>query len=224
MTDVVLSWSGGKDAAMALYELQQTHHTTVVELLTTINEDRDRSTMHGVRRQLYDRQAKSIGLPIRYVDIPDGAGNEIYEERMAAAVSDYANGGVDEIVFADLHLEDVRAYREEDLSRTDVSGNWPLWGRDTDDMITALLDAGFRATLVCVDGAVLDPSVLGCDLSESLLEDMPDEVDPCGENGEFHTFVYDGPIFDETVAFETGNRVDRDLGRGTYHYIDLVCA
>ncbi|WP_458185896.1 Dph6-related ATP pyrophosphatase [Haladaptatus sp. NG-WS-4] len=213
----VLSWSGGKDAAFALYELGR---DDVSELLTTISEN-GRSSMHGVRRELYERQADSLGLPIRFVELPEDCSNEEYESRMATVMADYASSGIDRIAFADLYLEDVRSYREKRLAETEIEGVWPLWERDTADQIRSFLDAGFRATVVAVDGSTLDTSFAGRDLDTGFLADLSDDVDPCGENGEFHTFVRDGPVFDVPVSVEVGKTVTRRVGDGEYHYCDL---
>ncbi|SIR54428.1 MJ0570-related uncharacterized domain-containing protein [Haladaptatus litoreus] len=213
----VLSWSGGKDAAYVLYELER---DDVAELLTTISEN-GRSSMHGVRRELYEKQAEAIGLPIRFVELPQECSNEEYESRMADVMAEYESLGIERVAFADLFLEDIREYRENQLSETTIDGSWPIWNRDTDEQIEAFLDAGFRATVVAVDGSLLDSSFPGRELDSRFLADLPDNIDPCGENGEFHTFVWDGPIFDSPVSVETGEVVTREVGDGEFHYCDL---
>ena len=220
-TPTVVSWSGGKDSALMLAELLDDADVEVVELLTTVGAGTDRSSMHGVRRELYDRQADAIGLPIRYVEIPEEGSNAAYEERMAAVTAAYADRGVEAMAFADLYLEDVRAYREDRLGGTGITGVWPLWGRDTGEVAEAFVAAGFQAIVVCVDGDRLSPDVLGRAYDRALLDDLPDDVDPCGENGEFHTFVHGGPIFEAPVPVDTGETVTRELGDGVYHYVDL---
>lgn len=219
----VVSWSGGKDAAYALAELQQANEVHIEELLTTVGADTGRSSMHGVRRELYDRQAKAIGLPIEFVELPAEATNEAYERAMAAVIEDYANRGIERITFADLHLDDVRAYREQRLSGSGVDGYWPLWGRDTAVLAADFVER-FAAVVVAVDGDVLDASFAGRAFDEDFLADLPDEADPCGENGEFHTFVWDGPVFDEPVSVRTGETVTRAVGDGEFHYCDLLAA
>ncbi|GAA0223538.1 ATP-binding protein [Haladaptatus pallidirubidus] len=213
----VLSWSGGKDAAHALYALGTDE---VTELLTTISEN-GRSSMHGVRRELYAKQAESLGLPIQFVEIPQECVNEEYESRMASVMAEYESRGIKRIAFADLFLEDVRNYRESRLAETNIEGIWPLWNRDTDEQIRAFLDVGFRATVVTVDGSLFDSSFAGRELDSTFLADAPESIDPCGENGEFHTFVWDGPIFDSPVSTETGEVVTREVGDGEFHYCDL---
>jgi uncharacterized protein (TIGR00290 family) len=221
----VLSWSGGKDATVALREMRDSD-IQVRELLTTVSTETGRSSMHGVRRELYEQQAAALGLPIRFVEIPEDADNDEYDERMAAATADYERRGVEYVAFADLHLDDVRAYREQRLADADLDGYWPVWGRNTDELVREFLDAGFEATVVAVDGAALPASFTGCRLDADFLADLPDEVDPCGENGEFHTFVHDGPVFEEPVPVETGERVTKEVGHGdaTVHYCDLLAA
>ena len=237
----VLSWSGGKDAAYALLEMGRASagdavgdeddagdantDGAVVELLTTVSADTGRSSSHGVRRELYERQAEAIGLPIRFVELPEDASNEEYEERMAEATADYARRGVERIAFADLHLEDVRAYREDRLADSPVAGHWPVWGRDTTAVAREIADA-FEATAVAVDADALDESFAGRQFDADFLAALPEDVDPCGENGEFHTFVTDGPPFDEPVAVELGERTTESGAHGgtTIYYRDLRSA
>jgi len=177
--------------------------------------------MHGVRGGLLERQPASLGYPLRTVEIPPDAGNDEYERRLEPVVDDYEERGIDHVVFADLFLEGVRDYRAERLDGRDVAGDWPLWGRDTTDLVDSFLDAGFRARVACVDGSALDASFAGRELDRAFLEDLPGDVDPCGEHGEFHTFVYDGPTFDDPVDVVAGETVSRAVGDGTYHYCDL---
>ena len=223
---VVCSWSGGKDAAVALWELRERDGVEVVELLTTVSAATGRTTMHGVRPALVREQAAALDLPVRFVDLPADASNEAYEERMAAAMAGYAERGVDAVAFADLFLADVRAYREERLEGTDLDGLWPVWGRDTDEFLDAFLAAGFEAVVVCANDD-LGPEFAGRRLDADFRAALPDGVDPCGEHGEFHTFVVDGPPFDRPVAVELGDLVTRtvgDDGGTTYHYRDLLPA
>ncbi|WP_132059027.1 adenine nucleotide alpha hydrolase [Halorussus amylolyticus] len=217
----VLSWSGGKDAAFALREMRRSD-ADVVELLTTVSAANDRSSMHGVRRNLYERQARELGLPIRFVEIPEDASNEAYAEAMADVTREYERRGIDRLAFADLYLEDVRAYREERLADSAVEGYWPVWGRDTESFARDFLHAGFEATVVAVDGSALDASFAGRRLDADFLADLPEEIDPCGENGEFHTFVHGGPIFDGSVSIRTGETVTKEVGGGQFHYCDLL--
>jgi uncharacterized protein (TIGR00290 family) len=218
MEDVIVSWSGGKDSCLALYELQQARTHRVAALLTTITKDYDRVSMHGVRRVLLERQAASLGLPLRQVLISKGASNEEYEREMAGALSEYHEGGVDTIVFGDLFLEDVRAYREQFLARHGMRGLYPVWLRDTVEFVREFIALGFRAVVTCVSGAALDGSFVGRLIDEEFLASLPPHVDPCGENGEFHSFVFDGPSFREEVQFTVGERVFRD----SFWFCDLL--
>jgi len=215
---VLVSWSGGKDSAMAFWEIQKAGGYDVAALLTTVTETYDRVSMHGVRRALLAEQARAVGVPLHEVFIPPEASNSVYEVRMAEALRTYSERGVRSIVFGDIFLEDVRQYREANLARIGMRGLFPLWGRDTRELMRAFLAAGFRAIVVCVDLKVLSPAFAGRMLDESFLRDLPLTVDPCGENGEFHSFVFDGPIFRTPVRFLTGDVVIR----GEFCFCDLL--
>ncbi len=206
---MALAWSGGKDSALALWTLRR-EGTEPVALLTTFTEDYDRVSMHGVRRELVRMQAEAAGLPLVEVDIPAACPNEVYEARMAAALEAAPLDGVGAIAFADLFLEDIRAYREARLAGAERRALFPIWGRKTDDLAREFVDAGFEAMLVCVDPAQLDPSFAGRSFDRALLADLPDGADPCGENGEFHTFVHAGPTFERPIPVELGDAVTRD--------------
>jgi uncharacterized protein (TIGR00290 family) len=219
---VALSWSGGKDSALALWTMRAEGAEPAV-LLTTINEDHDRISIHGVRRELLHAQAAAVGLPLVEVGIPAECSDELYEERMAAALASTSSGvpdqagrlapplaDVDTFAFADLFLADIRAYREERLGRIGRTAVFPLWGRDTAALAREFIAAGFGATLVCVDPSQLDPAFAGRRFDESLLRDLPAAADPCGENGEFHTFVDAGPIFGAPIPTRRGATVERD--------------
>jgi uncharacterized protein (TIGR00290 family) len=205
-----LGWSGGKDSALALWTLREREGRLPGSLLTTVTAEYERVSMHGVRRELVRKQAQLVGVPLVEVEIPTPCPNEVYEARMAAAFASPEMEGVEEMAFGDLFLEDIREYRESRLVGTGRRAVFPVWGLDTAELARRFVSVGFRAILVCVDPRALDPSFAGRELDESLLEDLPAEVDPCGENGEFHTFVYDGPIFAETVACRRGEVVERD--------------
>ncbi|HEX5593839.1 MAG TPA: ATP-binding protein [Solirubrobacterales bacterium] len=210
VTPVALSWSGGKDSALALRALREEMGTEPVALLTTITEDYDRISMHAVRTELLRAQARATGIELVEIPIPAGCVNATYEERMATALGSPPLDRVPTIAFGDLFLEDVRAYREERLTGAGRSALFPLWGRDTTALAREFIAAGFGATLVSVDPRQLDPAFVGRRFDESLLADLPDGVDPCGENGEFHTFVHSGPIFDARLEVELGETVTRD--------------
>ena len=205
-----MSWSSGKDSTFALHVAVAELGFDVRELLVTLNADVDRVAMHAVRRSLLEAQAQRLGLPLHIVEIPSGCSNELYESRMAAAVSAAHGAGIESIVFGDLFLEDVRAYRERNLARTGITPEFPLWSRPTDQLARDMLAAGVRAVLTCVDPAQLPGEFVGRSFDEDFLDDLPIGVDPCGERGEFHTFVWDGPGFASPIDVELGEIVDRD--------------
>jgi uncharacterized protein (TIGR00290 family) len=207
---ILFCWSGGKDSAMAFHTLLQQKQFRVVSLLTTVTETYDRIAMHGVRRELLQRQAQSIGLPLHEVFIPPQCANPIYEARMEEAVRLFYNQGVRTVAFGDIFLEDLRTYREKNLARMGMAAVFPIWKRDTRDLIRHFHEQRFRAIAACIDSKVLDPSFAGRELDESFFRDLPSSADPCGENGEFHTFVFAGPIFQSPIPIRTGEIVNRD--------------
>ncbi len=217
---ILFCWSGGKDSAMALHALQQCADIHIVALLTTVTETYDRISMHGVRRELLVQQAQSIGLPLHEVRIPPQCVNPIYEARMEEAMRLHYDAGVRSVAFGDIFLEDLRAYRERNLARIGMTALFPIWKRDTRELIRRFHAAGFRALAVCIDPKVLDRSFAGRELDDSFFSDLPAGVDPCGENGEFHTFVFDGPIFRNPISVRTGEILERD----SFIYCDLLPA
>ncbi len=208
--DVLFCWSGGKDSAMALHALRVLPEYRVTALLTTITEEYDRISMHGVRRALLERQAESIGLPLHAVLIPPQCSNAIYEARMQEALAEHFAKGVRLVAFGDIFLEDLRAYREKNLERIGMRALFPVWKRDTRELAREFMSLGFRAVTVCVDPRVLDESFAGRELDSTFFANLPPAVDACGENGEFHTFVFDGPVFRSPIAFRAGETVMRD--------------
>jgi uncharacterized protein (TIGR00290 family) len=215
---ILFCWSGGKDSAMALHAVSQGPDVRVVALLTTVTETYDRISMHGVRRELLAQQAQSIGLPLHEVRISPQCVNPIYEARMEEALRSYYAEGVRTVAFGDIFLEDLRAYREKNLARIGMTAFFPVWKRDTRELIRSFHAARFRAIAVCIDPRVLDRSFAGRELDESFFHDLPAGVDPCGENGEFHTFVFDGPIFRNPIPVRAGEVVERD----SFIYCDLL--
>lgn len=209
-TPVLMSWSGGKDSCVALFEILRAQDYRVAALLTTLTRDYDRISMHGVRRELLESQASSLGLPLHQVFISKDATNDEYETRMGEAFSAYREREVISIVFGDLFLEDIRTYREKFLARHNMRGLFPVWKRDTYSFIKEFIELGFKAVVTCVDSRVLDQSFSGRLIDEAFLSSLPGNVDPCGENGEFHSFVFDGPIFTKAVKFCIGDAVLRD--------------
>jgi uncharacterized protein (TIGR00290 family) len=218
---VVTSWSGGKDSAMALYELCRTGEYDIVALLTSVSDEYKRISHHGVREALLEQQAETIGIPLEKVYLPsDGSRpctNETYEQIMNAVMTTYKARGIETIAFGDLFLEDLRAYRERNLAKANMRGLFPLWKRDTARLAREVIALGFKSYLSCVGGKV-GPGFVGRPYDQDLLATLPPGVDPCGEYGEFHTFVHDGPIFRRPVTVTVGDIVMRD-GR---HYADLL--
>jgi uncharacterized protein (TIGR00290 family) len=217
---ILFCWSGGKDSAMALHVLLQRTDLRVTALLTTVTEGYERVSMHGVRRELLLRQAESIGLPLHEVRIPPQCANPIYEARMEEALRVHHGQGVRKVAFGDIFLEDLRAYRERNLARIGMTALFPIWKRDSRELIRFFHAQGFRAIAACVDPKVLAPSFAGRELDESFFRDLPPAADPCGENGEFHTFVFDGPIFHFPIPVRTGEVVNRD----GFVFCDLMLA
>jgi uncharacterized protein (TIGR00290 family) len=207
---ILLSWSSGKDSAWALYMLNVQYPGKVRALLTTVNEAVDRVAMHAVRRDVLEAQARAAGLPLIIVPIPHPCPNEVYEARMRAAVADAVAAGFTHVAFGDLFLQDVRRYRVERLAGTGLEPLFPVWGIPTDRLADDMLRTGLRARVACVDTRVLDASFVGREFDRRLLEDLPSGVDPCGENGEFHTCVYAGPMFQEPLTLEPGEVVTRE--------------
>ncbi len=207
---LALSWSGGKDSALALWSLREEHGLWPRALITTVTDAYARVSMHGVRRELVAGQAKAAGIALVEIEIPVGATNERYEQRMAAAFASESLRGISAVAFGDLFLADIRAYREARLGAAGIDAVFPLWRRDTARLAREFIAAGFRATLVCVDPRQLDPSFAGRAFDMDLLDDLPGHVDPCGENGEFHTFVHAGPILEHPIACRVGEIVERD--------------
>ncbi len=203
---------------MALHALLHNPKFEVVALLTTVTEGYERISMHGVRNELLRRQAESIGLPVEEVRIPPQCVNPVYEARMAEVVLRFRERGVLHAAFGDIFLEDLRAYREEKLLQADMTALFPLWKVDTRELAARFLKDGFRAITVCVDPRKLDKSFAGRELNAGFFRELPAGVDPCGENGEFHTFVFDGPIFRSPVAVRAGQVVERD----SFIFCDLL--
>ncbi|HUG91804.1 MAG TPA: ATP-binding protein [Planctomycetaceae bacterium] len=215
---VLVSWSGGKDSTLALDDLLRSGRYDVTALVTTVAAGFERISHHGVRRALLREQAAALGLPLEEVVVSQQCTNAEYESKLAAALLPHRERGVTTVVFGDIFLEDLREYRERHLAGFGMHGLFPLWKRDTSVLVREFLARGFRTVTVCVDGRVLDRSFAGRELDEAFLAELPAGVDPCGENGEFHTFVFEGPLFREPVRFARGDVVERD----TRYFCDLV--
>ncbi len=205
-----MSWSSGKDSAYSLWRLQQSANSHVIGLLTTINADKDRVAMHATRKALLDRQAAAVGVPVIAVDIPQNCSNAIYEERMRGALDRAKSDGVEQIAFGDLFLEDIRRYREDMMADQIIDPIFPIWGEPTDALARRMVDSGFEAYITCVDPKQLPASFVGRKFDHTLLDELPASVDPCGENGEFHTFVFNGPNFTQPIGCTVGETVERD--------------
>lgn len=209
-TPAWMSWSSGKDSAFALWSVRDDPEITVTGLLVTVNQEADRVAMHAVRRALVEAQAGRVGLPLHVVEIPSPCPNHVYERQMESAMAEAAHQGVEAIVFGDLYLEDVRRYREAALAETGIRPLFPLWGRPTPALAREMIAGGIRAVLTCVDPSKLSPTWVGRPFDDAFLDALPDEVDPCGERGEFHTFAWDGPGFSSPVSVQTGEVLTRD--------------
>ena len=220
MKRVVLSWSSGKDGAWALHVLRQQKDVDVIALLTTFNQDADRVSMHAVRRSLVEAQAEVAGLPLWPVFLPSPCPNEDYERLMSEAIERAEADGATHVAFGDLHLEDVREYREKQMAPTRLEPLFPLWHPEggTASLASEMLSRGLRATLTCVDPDQLDSSYLGRTYEPGFIASLPDSCDPCGENGEFHTFCHAGPMFSEEIPVEVGERRHKD----GFWYADLT--
>jgi uncharacterized protein (TIGR00290 family) len=203
---------------MALHVLLRDPAFHVVSLLTTVTEGYERISMHGVRSELLHRQAESVGLPVKEVRIPPQCPNAVYETRMAEAVSRFRERGILHFAFGDIFLEDLRVYREQKLLQANMTALFPIWKVDTHDLAARFLKEGFRAITACIDPRKLDKSFAGRELDERFFSDLPSDVDPCGENGEFHSFVFDGPIFHSPIPVEVGAVVERD----SFVFCDLL--
>jgi uncharacterized protein (TIGR00290 family) len=207
---ILLSWSGGKDSAWALEVLSHSEEIAVAGLLTTFNEAFDRVAMHAVRRTLIEAQAERAGLPLWHVPLPWPCPNQEYERILRQTCERAVAGGIEAIAFGDLFLRDIRAYRETQLRDTGLEPLFPIWGRNTRELAREMIAAGLRARLTCVDPRVLPRSFAGREFDAALLEDLPAEADPCGEQGEFHTFAYDGPMFRRPISVALGEIIERD--------------
>lgn len=218
---VLLSWSGGKDSALALHHLLNDHRFCVAALLTTVTKDYNRSSMHGVRTALLEEQAASLGMQIEVMLISKDADDGLYEREMRKVLQKQKRAGVTSVAIGDVFLEDVRKHREQNLAKIGMKAVFPIWGRDTGELARTFIQLAFKAIVTCVDTEALDGSFAGMEFDEQFLAALPRTVDPGGENGEFHTFVYDGPPFRRAVAFARGEVVLRD---NRFCFCDLVPA
>ncbi len=225
----LFNWSGGKDSALALYHTLKNPDFEVSHLMTSVNSEADRISMHGVRRSMLEAQVAAIGLPLSLLSLPGEISMEDYDALMRKQMTRFIDQGITHSVFGDIFLEDLKQYREQRLAEVGLKGYFPLWKRDTRALIQEFLELGFRTLVVSVDGSKLDKSFAGRELDEAFLKDLPENVDPCGENGEFHTFVFEGPIFKSPVTFKKGEVVGKEYKLSgetdktvTYWFQDLL--
>lgn len=210
------NWSSGKDSAFALYHLLQDKNYSVEYLLTTVSEHSDRVSMHGLRRELLLQQTEAIGIPCGTVELPEQVTDMAYEARMERKLKELKAEGFEWAAYGDIFLEDLRKYRERLLRSSAVKAVFPLWRKDTERLLYEFIDSGFKAIVICVDAALLDRSFTGRCIDRDFIKELPKGIDPCGENGEFHTFCFDAPIFSKAVKFLTGDTVFKEYGNGQY--------
>ena len=205
----IFNWSSGKDSALALYKTLQEQQFEVTSLLTSINKEFQRISMHGVHVSLLEKQAESLGFPLIKMEIPKEPSMEEYSEIMSKTMNDIKSQGVSHSIFGDIFLEDLRKYREDQLQSIGMKAVFPLWKQNTADLINEFLSLGFKTIVTCVNETYLDKSFAGRIIDQDFIKDLPENVDPCGENGEFHTFTFDGPIFKKPIQFEIGETVKK---------------
>ncbi|ATN06839.1 ATP-binding protein [Chryseobacterium indologenes] len=229
----LFNWSSGKDSALALYKILQKNQYEVSTLLTSINEEFQRVSMHGVHVSLLEKQAESLGIPLVKMELPKEPSMEEYQKIMSNTMAEIQALGVTHSIFGDIFLEDLRKYREQQLNAIGMQAVFPLWKKDTSILIREFLDLGFKTIVTCVNGSYLDKGFAGRMIDHDFIKDLPENVDPCGENGEFHTFTFDGPIFKTPVAFEIGETVkktypkpktdaDKEGGEYVFWFSDLI--
>jgi len=214
----LMSWSSGKDSAWALYKLQQNPDIDVVGLFCTVNKEFDRVAMHGVRVELLKMQAKSIGLPLQIIELPFPCNNDDYEKIMGEFVENAKQDQIESFAFGDLFLEDIRRYREDNLKGTGISAIFPIWGASTTSLSKEMIHSGLRTVITCIDPKQTPKEFIGKEYDADFLAALPKTVDPCGENGEFHSFVFDGPMFDKKIAIIRGDIVQR----GDFIFADFL--
>lgn len=218
---ILFCWSGGKDSALAFYEAQKSGDYDIFSLLTTVTKGYGRVSMHGVREELLERQAASIGIDLIKVFISKKSSNQEYETKMREVLTECKQKNTFRVGFGDIFLEDLRKYREDRLSQVELKAIFPLWKRDTRELANSFIDLGFKSVITCVNSKVLGKEFVGRDFNKEFLSELPSNVDPCGENGEFHSFVYAGPIFKEKIPYKLGKIVLRDK---RFYYCDLIPA
>ncbi len=219
MKPAIASWSGGKDSVLALHTILNEKDYKIKTLFTISSIEYGRVSIHGVRNEIIKKQANSIGLPIHLIHLPKNVDNNKYQSIMKGEMTRLTSKNIFSVVFGDIFLEDIRKYREANLSKIGMKGIFPLWGKSSGDLARKFLDLRFKAIITSVDSNLLDGSFIGEIFNDEFISAIPKNVDPCGENGEFHTFVFDGPLFSHPVKFKTGKTIIMD---GRYYYIDLI--
>lgn len=209
-TKAIFCWSGGKDSALALYKIIQEDKYEIVALLTTLNETYKRVSMHGVMEELLIKQAESIGLPLIRMYVSEGTNSE-YEKNMETLLLEFKEQGVSKVIFGDIFLEDLRAYRENNLSKVGLTAEFPLWKKNTKDLINEFFELGFKTVICCANDAFLGEGSAGMEITPAFIRELPANIDPCGENGEYHTFCYEGPVFKKKIKFKVGEKVYKPL-------------
>jgi len=222
MNSAFMNWSGGKDSSLCLHRVLEEGHYRVETLLTNVNTAHNRISMHGVRRELLEAQAAAIGIPLQTVELSEQPGMEEYEQATAAKVADLKRQGCTHALFGDIFLEDLRLYREEKLQRQDIRCIFPLWEISTRELMQEFLEKGFKAIVVCVNSRFLDQQFCGRLIDASFVRDLPENVDPCGENGEYHSFVFEGPLFKKAIPFQKGEVVFREYQSEGFYFCDLL--
>jgi uncharacterized protein (TIGR00290 family) len=210
MHKTYFNWSTGKDSALALYYLLQDANYSIDTLVTTVNSHYNRVSMHGLHTDLLQKQAETIGIPLQTIELPEQPSMEVYEDIMRNALHRLKTDHYTHCVFGDIYLEDLKAYREQHLSKQNIHPIFPLWKQDTKTLINTFLDLGFKAVIVCASANYFNEEFVGKTITKELIDNLPEAVDPCGENGEFHTFCYDGPIFKQPVPFTIGEKIYRE--------------
>ncbi len=208
-----MNWSGGKDSSLCLYKIVKEDKYQVNYLLTSVNKVHNRISMHGVRTELLWQQANAIGIPLKLIELPEQPDMDAYEKEMEKKVNEISKEGIHHTIFGDIFLEDLKKYREDKLRPLGIESVFPLWKIPTKELMKEFLELGFKAIIVCVNAKFLDQSFCGRIIDQSFVNDLPDNVDVCGENGEYHSFVFDGPIFKTPVPFEKGEIVYREYAK-----------
>jgi uncharacterized protein (TIGR00290 family) len=216
---IIFSWSGGKDSSLALWQLADNSRFQIAGLLTVLSSPYKRVSHHGVRQELLEKQVQAMGYPLKICFLEASADNQKYEELMLTVLSEYSSQGIAGVGFGDIFLEDLRRYREEKLAQVKMRAIFPVWKIKSSVLAGRFIDNGFKAVITSVDSALLPKEFCGRQYDESFLKDLPEGVDPCGENGEFHSFVYAGPLFKHPVSYKAGETIERD---NRYFYTDLI--